>query len=441
MSISIFSPTRYFLISGVVLFLLDLFSYLPGSLLTVICLVDIIATFKIFMSDDVDDPIFKLFLILFSYYCYALFLNDINGLIDVSKIAFVQTLKTKGLVPNVDIARFLYLSILFKNTFLYFFYVSDKNFNFNKAVYSSRFSNGNLWYIEALLVVLFILSMTLPYGPISFFMILSLCILAINFYCLSFDKSSIKALFMLILVILLSFWITRSRNVISVVLSFAIVNSIAVKGVRSTRTMLIICLSFLAISGYGVLRAVRYNDQPLWQIIDTTLSGEQGIEALGESGSIFLVGSHLVGLASRNQLPDEIQDNLESKLLRIVPLIEKDEMLADRYVKYFYPTFYEQGGGFAFPLVAELFIYAGALGVVLGASLIAKSLAFFFSKSSDLNSVVLGLYVIVKLTRQELSGTVYVFMLGLVFIKVIDWFGATPNRIRCQTVVPRKLIM
>lgn len=146
-----------------------------------------------------------------------------------------------------------------------------------------------------------------------------------------------------------------------------------------------------------------------------------GVLSLEETGNMHLIGAHIVGLASRGDLPPTLDESILDKVLRAVPGSGM-EMLADRYIWAFFPELAAGGGGFAYPFVGEWFSAGGVLGVVAVGLIFGGLMAVLGRRVRSSYAVTILLVFFGQLLRQELSAsmlTLITLLAGSVMLQVL----------------------
>src|SRR5206468_3659880 len=193
-----------------------------------------------------------------------------------------------------------------------------------------------------LLLVLLIAEMLMSHAFLNIALTFLLIYLAVNVARSLTERTDFSvwwAMFIVGALSMISFMLTRSREPIAIVFLFLVFLHAKKHKEQPWKLVTLLLAGFCAVVLYGALRDGG-------GIADVL--GMVGIEALGEGGTVHLIGSHVVGLSTRDLLPAELDESILQKAARVVPFVAKEEMLADRYITIFYPNIASQGGGFAY---------------------------------------------------------------------------------------------
>jgi hypothetical protein len=338
---------------------------------------------------------------IFSYYAYAFGLNDILGQLDYERITILGRLSTMGLLIPEDLHAFQVMLLVYKSLFMIFaisFFPQKSKIDWY-FLHAGAETVPLVWITFGLFLTLSASSLT----GLGFF-----SILAVYFYlCLSIlvilrigALSLGKRVCSLVAFVLLSFVVTRSRTGVAVVLLYPLGAIIQQYGVRSMKVFLMGIGALLIVSSYGLMRDGGLRN---WLSGNANDTPKLGFEALGEAGHVYLTGSHITGLASRDDLDSSLSEGLLEKAWRVLPLVQKQEPLADRYVSSYFSALLEDGGGWAYSSIAEWYVWGGYIGIGLFALGSAALLSRLASISLAFKWRVLFLVTAALIMRTESS--------------------------------------
>lgn len=366
------------------------------ELLRYVLILDLVATLFILIKRYIRNELILILYLIINYYIYAFPINHIMGMVSIDDVTIIQTLSARGLNFPADYMLYVITLIVFKNILMFTLSVG-KSIGSVSCQRIGIMKPIEILSIGVLLAIFIIMKKTSGHAFFSigiYFLIICLLIhyaMKLNSIC---KYNIFSAFAILIFLTYISFLITRSREPIAIVFLFFVFAYGKKYGPYSIKSLTLIIACFFLIVIYAALRS---NGS-----FENLLSGG-GIEALGESGTSQLVGSHLVGIDNREELPIELNEGFISKIKRLLPFLSKDKMLADKYTMLFYPEISAAGGGFGYPLVAELYIFGGLFAVVFVAFFIGKFIRWFLARFNSTIAYIAFLLVFVPLMRREIS--------------------------------------
>lgn len=188
--------------------------------------------------------------------------------------------------------------------------------------------------------------------------------------------------------------ITRSRLPFAVIGMYLLTRLIEER--KYIKSSLFAILILIATAVYGVIRTDFDHDG-----IQPHILFEKGISFQGEQGNVFIVAASLIGQAYDDLLPTALKSNVLQSILNLIPLSSKN-ILAINYMNYYYSDL--DGGGFAYPLSAELYGSWGTLGVLVGGYSIGLICRLYDIKSTI--GYVAFLIFSLQLFRQTLDSSI-----------------------------------
>jgi len=363
------------------------------ALARLVLLADAVVTILILFRQAIRNEALLILYLLLSYYIFPFPVNVFFGGLDALGVTIVQTLGDRGFQFPEDTIMYSNLLVVFKNVLMLgCLGIAARHSSWE----NEREDRLEHWVaIGALLVVLVSLRMFINHA----FLDIALTFLAIYAAASIAGRVVQKTGFsvawgvaLLATMAGISVILTRSREPIALVFLYVLFLYGRRFRMRSWQVGGFLLFGLFLVVAYG---AVREGASAFANV------GLVGFEALGESGNMHLIGGHVVGLTDRNLLPSELREDVLDKLLRSVPFIPKGDMLADRYVGVFYPTIAQEGGGFAYPVVAELFTVAYLPGVVAGAFLIGTLVKMLLLRARSTFELVAFFFIFLGLVRRE----------------------------------------
>lgn len=391
-----------------------------------VLIIDLIFTVGLLVLATPRNEIISCLLLLMGYYSYVLGLNDFLGLAYYDELTVVSTLSDLGLVVPDDINRYQLVYGLFKSVLVFFllsWLPEDSGIDWQQMNPSG--AGVAVLAVTGLLVADLI--MVVVFG-LGFFLVgarfLTVCLVLL----LVFGQRSLKLnrlrSVLILGIVLASFLITRSRSGIAVVLLYYLchiwrqasvagfVGNLLRQRVLYGRYFVLAACSFLAVSLYGVYRG---DNAKGFGIIEAIVSASR-FETAGESGLVFLFGSHVASFRDSIVMPGGLSDTIMSKFNRIIPFFPgREEMMADRYVRSFFPAVYEVGGGWAFSSLAEWYLFGGWIGLICYAIGMALVIRWLARKAIDPLWRVTCLTVLLIFQRSESS------LAGIIVLYYFVW--------------------
>lgn len=375
-----------------------------NNLFYILIIADFCVTAHILLRRSVG--FFGLLFIISSYaYSHVFLIENIIFNIDLQKIAYYQNLQNFG----VDVERFMQfyviVSIVFRSTFLLFYKerIVISFFGLTHGVPSNR-----LFSKLALSLLITYSASQLPYMPVAGYFLTLALVLALNDAIILKTRPKTLGLVLLFLFnIIVSMQLTRTR-------AFVVNIGILIFGYSFNKKF----KNLVVMTGLGIVLIVsillisEYRSSLEWKMVFDT---ERGMFIQDEFGAIALQGAHIISLVDGNSIPSELHENLVEKLIRPIPLLNnavEKMMLADRYMKYFFYEMYIAGGGLAFCLVAEMYLFGSFSAVILSGALLGQLATFLFKKPVGL--YLFGAYTwgIIHLFRQEAASN-FVWWIGI----------------------------
>jgi hypothetical protein len=209
-----------------------------------------------------------------------------------------------------------------------------------------------------------------------------------------------------------AFLVTRSRSIMAIAAMVLLSTEWQRTRRFGVRLAFVTCVSFVLASAYGV-----YRDQGSPESLVSAITEDARFETSGESGLAFQVAAHVVGLKDAALLPLGFEDSILDKLTRAIPLFPgRTPMMADRYVRYFFPDAAAAGGGFAFSGVAEAYLFGSTLGVVCYGMLLGVLYGLARRLTSDSNWRTVLLVVCLSVVRSEFTLALITTFWGAVWV-------------------------
>lgn len=355
-----------------------------------------------------------LFCALSILYSHSFIFEAVIGLTNPQSFAIVINLASRGLDLVPDSSAILLAAILFRNaTLLGWWRRLSFSLGIGAMLASARVLDILLVsmlaigaYVAVALTKISILS--LLYANLVIFASVLVSILAAR----QLGFRLVPTMLVIMAAALVMLAVGRSRLPIMVVsLSLLTIVSSVVKP-RVFHQVLLGTVLLVVFLGFGYLRE---------SVADRGTREGTGVLSLEETGNMHLVGAHLVGIASRGQLPSELRESVLAKILRAVPG-SGGSMLADRYIWSFFPEIAASGGGFAYPAIAEWFVVGGVIGVAIAGCLFGVLAGALLPHVRSGFACCLVIIVLAQFFRQELAATlltIVALLLGSFAIVII----------------------
>jgi len=352
-----------------------------------------------------------IFLLIHAYYSVAfvaefLSRNQIEG-----NMAFLGTLISFGMQPERDLVVYLALVTLFKYGLVY-----GLGFKAQEERSFARITVPWTVLVITCSVTWMLASVT---GAAIFILALRGMILALMcavfLACwkrFSYGFPGGIALLIAAFVILVT--VTRSRlEFSSLLLLFLIVTLSRSKRIPWQRLGLVVVLGVLLTNFYG---ALRDSDQ-----VSTASYFQSTVITEGESGNILLLGAFVIGQDISGQLPASLNPSTLERLRILIPGLPNKVIMADQFMAEYLPAVAEEGGGFAFSIIADLYVWGGVMLIVICGVACGKVL--LVAVRNDVTSLAFFFMFILQLYRQELLVSVltllgYFLVQGLSFALV-----------------------
>jgi hypothetical protein len=219
--------------------------------------------------------------------------------------------------------------------------------------------------------------------------------------------------------------VTRSRlEFSSLLLLFLIVTLSKSKRTPWHHLGLVAVLGVLLTNFYG---ALRDSDQvPAESYFQSTVITE------GESGNILLLGAFVIGQDISGQLPASLNPPTLERLRILIPGLPNKVIMADQFMAEYLPAVAETGGGFAYSIVADLYVWGGVMFIIICGLAGGKVLV---AVRSDVISLAFFFMVILQLYRQELTVSILT-LLGYSIVRGLS-FALVAMRSRRRTYPER----
>lgn len=380
---------------------------------------DFIVSLLTIFKKKIKNPISMLFYLLINYYIFILPISIFWGAYDFNSLTIVGTLSSRGLDIPHDILFYMLLSIIFKNCFFCTMFLMGDRVE-DSQLFLYRFNSSIFIVWVCVLIGLILIGLIVQHAFITIGKYYIMLLILSNIVLFLWKRFNFKLIFgvgILATLTILSGYITRSRGpmVLLFFLFYIVFSNNSLNKANNTisiKSVSFILFGLLVITWISVFRT----NNSLTEFFQFNWVG-----TVGESGIINLIGSHLVGLFERGELPIELCESFFEKILRILPFIDTRPMLADKYVNYFYPQIANAGGGFSYPLVAELYVLGGIIGVVLGAFFLGGGFYFILNRSPRLEYKVIALITGINFFRSEISVTL-IYMLSMLMLFYLTIF-------------------
>jgi len=348
------------------------------------------------------------------YFEYIFHINKQNAW------AFLSTMNSLGLDSERDVSKYIILSLIFRNVLCLGLIVFQNNKPYIEVVSPNS-----------------LLSAALIFIPLSYFSPPAICIIALRIIIIAIFieltniinskiKSSFFLLFMILpIIIYFSSLVTRSRLELTVILIYIclLISSNIKKKYLPFLGIFFIILGIFSTNLYGYLRTDG-------AVIEGLHNSKFLIE--GEVGNINILGSTLIGSYDRKILPYSLNTSLLDKINTLLPGFSNKKILADIFMSEMLPNITE--GGFAYSLIAELYILNGVICILIFGFI----LGIVLSKISIDNSLGFTVFTIIclQLFRQEFAIT----LLTLVAYILIKFFIYSLNQIQFNKSTKSKVI-
>src|SRR5258708_6693831 len=271
----------------------------------------IVMAFVLFHRVIKNEAVLILYLVL-SYYIFPFPANAFLGALDPLDVTIVQTLSARGYEFPVDTILYSSLLIVFKNTFV----LACGNAVVGRTATLTRRAGETKQHwvsVTALLLVLIMTEMLISHAFLNIALSFLLIYLAVHVARRLLERTDFSIGWTVAIIAgmsIVSFALTRSREPIAIVFLFLVfLHANRTKEGPWKFVAMILGGLFLVIL-YGALRDGGSMSAVL---------GMAGIEALGESGTVAFIGSHPVGLGSRDLLPAEVDGSIFPKSAPCVP--------------------------------------------------------------------------------------------------------------------------
>ncbi len=304
------------------------------------------------------DDIALVLLLLLSYYSLPFPVALVLKTVDLTE-TLVPVLEHLGLRASTDLPRYALCLLLFKCSLLATYTTASSGM---PKMSWAQSSSGDVRSDLFSPVLLFLVGYALKEatGNTLFSQIVRFSGAHMAYVLVVAGRGSASRLLRFCVLTAITFLVTRSRG-------FMAVAALGLLGLEWQRTRRfgmrvawVALVAFLLASAYGA-----YRDEGSPDSVVAAIAENSRFEVSGESGIMFQVGAHVMGLKDAALVPPEFTDSILDKLIRAIPLYPgKLSMMADRYVRYCFPAVAAGGGGFAFSGVAEAYLFGWTPGVV-----------------------------------------------------------------------------
>ena len=397
----------------------------------IVC-IDLFFTILILVKFTPKNQIILIVLFLMTYYIDIVGLSHLFGIIDYEQMAAVNQLRSKGMDIPADFCRYQLILVVFKNVLMFFLLLKDDQRQ--KINWESIDSEGhNISTATLGVAVLGCVGLLLLTHRGFFgigFRFLGVIFIIHMLLCKRLRENITLLILALIAIIYISFMVTRSRTVVAIIMLYLFAYFVQKYGTFSFPSLALLVFTLVTIALYAEYRNVDTRPSGS-ELIERITS--RGVETRGEAGIVFVIGSHVAGLADYDLSGTFLADTIFSKIWRAIPLAPgKSDMLAVQYVEEYWPSVYDKGGGFAFSGIAESFLYgswkgdayAGRVGSILGgwacvilyAYLLSCALKWLILRAGNIYWRVLTLFVLVHIVRSEVSLIMQLMLYGACWI-------------------------
>lgn len=345
-------------------------------------------------------------------YAYSFAFEALIGLTDPESLTMVINLTARGMDLVQDSAAAVLASILFRNAIILGWWPQvGRSTRMGHTIALIKTEDVALIFLIAIAAYIVgsatgISTMLLLAGDLSISLAAMVCVVVTR----QFDFRLVPMMVVIFVAAVVLLFVSRSRLPIMVsalILAVVYFSRARIQPVRLSLVGVAILAVFML---FGQLR------DAVWSGGESggAAAEQTGVLSQEESGIVQLIDAHVIGLASRGEVPGELQETLLDKLIRAVPGAGSP-MLAERYVWSFFPEIASGGGGFAYPEVAEWFVFAGALGVVLAGAVIGFLIGTLTMHVSSGYATAVTIVFFAQFQRQELSAsllTIVALILG-----------------------------
>lgn len=385
--------------------------------------IDLLLTAWVLLVLVNSSPVLMVATLVGGYYSLVFPFCWLTNAANVSEQAAIGTLTHCGLVLETDLVRYAILFLVFKSVFIFCHIQWSRRTpltNWEDTNWSTKDLGNTLILLGSVTVALLFLERSIGlFGAMQKYLI---SLLAIGLFHLRvFPRNTFSRLFLVSVIVVGSFLITRSRYISGIVLLYFIALEwerlisfqklgVVFRNLQLIKIGSIAIVALLTIALYGVWRNV---DGKHISLVDA-ITKSSGFESQGESGLMYLFGTHITGCADSNCLPPFMYDGLRNKVLRGVPTMPDGNMtLADRYTLWITPQVFDDGAGWAFSSLAEWYMLGGIGGLVVYAAVLAGTVAVLTRYSDSLYWRVLGILIGIQMFRTESSIILYQILAGL----------------------------
>jgi hypothetical protein len=278
------------------------------------------------------DDIALVLVLLLAYYSLPLPVALVSGLAEWREVA-IPALEDIGLRPSFDLPKYALCLLLFKCGLLAA--QSAASAGTSRILWGAA-SDGRPQSELVSLLLLFAVGFVLreATGNTLFVQIVLFSGAHLAYVVVVAGRTGASRLLRFCVLTAVAFLITRSRETMAVA-ALGLLSLEWQKTRRySVRLALVIGASFLLASAYGA-----YRDEGSPDSLFAAFAERSRFEVSGESGIMFQTAAHVIGLRDAAVMPPEFDDSIPDKLIRVVPLFPgKLPMLADRYMRYFFPA-------------------------------------------------------------------------------------------------------
>lgn len=365
---------------------------------------------------------------LMGYYSFVLGGTHVLGLHDYSDNSVTSTLQQFGLRVPEDIVRYTIIYAIFKSALLLLalrLLPADSQAPWSEAERFGISASG----LAVWLMVAIGGRLLLQRGLFDVGVQLLASMLAIRLcYFPGSDRYPWARFGALLAILPISFLLTRSRGFVAALMLYYLAdiwqsnvsNDSAEGAIRGAagrlKVAVLIAFSFVVVALYG---AWRGSEGGLVSMSDALLENSH-LEADGEAGLMFLFGAHVASYREAQSVPTDLEDSLVDKFWRIIPWVPwKTQMLADRYTRLITPSASDEAG-WAFPSVAEVYLYYGMAGVLAFAAAVALTFSLLAQGFSRLSWRCLAIMVTFSFQRMELSQIGIMLLFSAIWIYLIQ---------------------
>jgi hypothetical protein len=373
-------------------------------ILIILLLIDVSYLIYFFKKNKIYGKEF-IILAAWTYYNTAFFVEYLVGVKQVDQWMFMLTLISQGLSPTQDVPLYFSLASAFK----YALILSLKYFrcSISDELTDRRVRPFILFIVFISLIILSYFIDIAILGVGVRLIAITIILVAWAWVAKNFATSFFQKLIAFLIFTLLLFFVTRSRLEIGVLLLFIFYTEIK-SGSRPSIKRLF-AYSLIGLMLLNIYAAFRDGQNVELQ------SFNQGVVSEGESGNIVLLGAFLLGKANEGNIDNNLDVSFWSKILTIVPGIDGKIILADKAMIAYFPDIEE--GGFAYPLMADLFTSGGIAFVVISGFAIGFLLQIM--RPYGLFTFSAFCVFVLQLFRQELAISFLTLISYAIFLFVI----------------------